>query len=305
MINNNHSALTGLSHAQILLSQLEKTRLTAPLNSFPVGKGLASLHLEDLHYVLCNEKGQSSVLSELKASPKEEHSVHLGFSCWYNYDILSVRNPSCAIICDYDPNMIALLDLIEVTIGEASTPDGFMELFWQELSSRENLDFQGLQAGEDFVHDLPSFREMMQKGGWLSTQDSFDTVKAMYAEKRVIHRELNIIDTANTFEQIGAWLKANSLEVDTLYTSNIPEWIYTTEIGKLPQMMTNLNHVISKSTKTITAQKQREGQGHATLRMQQGSHPPVKYNTRKSTISRADRKPDGESPPKRTRLNFS
>ncbi len=259
----------------------EENKEKSAFSDFPIQK--SDPHLEKVHHVLCNELGQTEVLEKL--NPSRSNGIHLGFSCWLNFDILAERKTPFAILCDFDPNMVALLDLMEQAIQRSKTPEEFMKNFWSNLSSQTELKFQGFLGLDGSLIDYKIFYNQMNEKGWLSSQEKFQTIKEMYAQDRIIHRLLDITDE-ESFDKINKWAKNHSLAFDTLYTSNIPEWLYSSNINT-DKMHKNTEKIIDPQTIVITAQKLNQlGKEGPKLSLTSGRHPKVRYQPRKKTRSR-------------------
>ena len=59
-------------------------------------------------YIGCNEEKQADMLVLLKGTSPiaAERRVHLGFSVWFNLDLMSVTKPAHGIICDINDYVI-------------------------------------------------------------------------------------------------------------------------------------------------------------------------------------------------------
>jgi len=254
---------------------------SSPLADFPIQEEHPAL--TKLHYVLCNEEGQKEILEQL--SPARSNGVHLGFSCWLNFDILSEKPTPYAILCDFDPNMLALLDLMQQIITISRTPEEFIETFWKELSSEDEINFNELFGSKGRI-DYEQFCEEMHQGGWLSTPEKFLIIREMYAQGRILHRKLDITEE-NAFNQIKHWALDHHLVFDTLYTSNIPEWIFQSTFAKRDALNKNAAKIIDPQTQVITAQKTyKYGGEQPKLSLKTGSHPPLQYEHSKNKRKR-------------------
>jgi len=249
-------------------------------HNFPLEK-TKPLSLDRVHYVLSNEKGQTKLFSELAPVSTRSNGIHLGFACWLNFDLIALRKPQFAILCDIDTDMIALLDLIKETVKTSSTQDEFIEAFWQKLSKTNN--FSGL-LGKKEILNKERFREKMQSKGWLSSQENFLTVKQMYFDGKIIHRVLNVTDTSGKFTQIQSWARENQLAFDTIYLSNIVEWVK----GNQTPMNQNIDKLMDAQTCVISAWKENPLTGSPLLHFEQGNIPEVKYAAKKKLTVRKE-----------------
>lgn len=236
--------------------------------------------LEKIHYVLCNETGQGETLVNLPNS--RPNGVHLGFACWMNFDILAVRDTPYAVLCDEDSNVVALLDLIKDAILESDGTGEFIETFWGKLSTTLGSDFKELIAGDGSPIDKATFARIAQEQGWLSSDDKFHVIKDMYSQGRIVHRQLNILEK-DKFRELQTWADEQGLCFDSIYTSNIPEWIYHSAIDS-DIMMANISRLIDPHTVTVTAQKESLVAKGARPKQSVtiGSHPKVQYTKTKT-----------------------
>ncbi len=250
----------------------------SPIADFPVASS-GKLKLEDAHYIICNEGKQGETLAELSQSEAPDNSVHLGFSCWFNLDVIATRHPSYAVIGDVDPNIIALLDIIEEKVGQCDTKEQFLQAFWDDLSNREDLVFYLL--GPDGMLDFNRFSDFVSKQGWMQSTDNYAVIKDMYKEGRIIHRKLDITDKEN-MESIKGWAEKNNLKFDTLYASNIQEWLKNNR--KLDEMK-HFEALADANTYGISAFKENPMRGAPQQHLKRGGIPELQYNKKRKRSS--------------------
>ena len=263
------------------ISSLAEQPAQPPFKDFPLPFS-PILKLNDIPYVLCNEEGQRDVLTLLESIPHSENGIHLGFSCWFNYDCISIRSPSKAIICDIDQNTIAVLNMIKRIVADSKNSDQFMELFWKALQENPDLDFPGLIAeqGECLNYDRFCLK-MKTNGGWLSSEEHFEVIKRMYRDGLIIHCQLNIAKDVSAFDSLQQWAIQNKLSFDTIYISNIPEWLFIHSKDQLSQMKTNLNKLLDAKTYVLSAWKKMMTKGSPELHFGLGSIPEMSYDSLK------------------------
>lgn len=272
--------------ASQLAKRVRVVQKQCPLGTFPL-QPLPSGEIKQVHYVLCNEGNQIEVLNQLanEEKPTQRQRVHMGFSCWFNFDLMAERKSSMGIICDIDPNIIYLLDLFKKTILSSETPKEFTEALWTNLGTLENADFIGTLLDYEGSKDLASFQEAYLNRGWLKNQENFDHIKHLYQENKIVHRELDIRNS-ESFQKIENWLNTQDLRLDTFYDSNIPEWVQSKE----KTLQENVQKVIHEDTHVLTAQTKVKGQGTPQLSLTKGKHPKLKYVLREKTTTRLIKK---------------
>lgn len=192
-------------------------------------------------YLLCNEERQDKTLAALpKGTAQDGGSVHLGFSVWFNLDLIAQTKPSRAVICDIDPHVIELYKAFEQILERCDTPLDFAD------------EMNRYILGKPFAYyDFKD--ELQRKGSWLSSQKSYVTVRQMCLEGRIYFGYLNLADRGGLFDQIGKWLQRQNLYVQTLYISNIFVWLKKANMETLTQGSANIMKVVSHRTQTIHA----------------------------------------------------
>lgn len=125
--------------------------------------------------------------------------------------------------------------------------------------------------------DKSAFADLVTSSGWLSNPDSFQAIKEMYANGKIIHRELDIT-REDSFTQLERWREENQLSFSTIYTSNIAEWLHHTR-GAEEKMIANIDRLASPDTSVISAQKKTllRGGERPVQKITEGSHPRLSY----------------------------
>lgn len=224
-----------------------------PLCNFPIKESKTD-KLDDIHYVLSNETEQNRLLDNIRQIPNRPNGIHFGFACWLNFDLIALKKSTGGVICDINEEMISLLDLMKDAVLNSQSRNEFIDLFWQKLTERLHEKFIGILCNEGCL-DKEAFRARVMSSGWLSCDEFFYTIKTLYQKKLIIHRVLDIVDQNHSFSGIKAWLIQNNLAVDTLYISNIPEWILYSGAAKYQLMTANLQELIDPRTIIINAWK--------------------------------------------------
>lgn len=170
-------------------------------------------------YFMCNEEKQDVVIEELGCYDKKEKSIHIGFSSWFNFDILATRDPSIAVIGDISPKMIDYLDLIKTVILRSANRASFLKNLTEELNY-QSAYFGLPKEGAVFFFE----NELDRKESWLFSDEKFDVIKHMYEDDKIMHVKWNICDV-QMFLKVQRLITENGLSVDTVYVSNIYEWL--------------------------------------------------------------------------------
>lgn len=187
----------------------------SPFNDFP---NLSKQH-DTTVFQLCNEKHRARTLVKLGKYPKIPESLHFGFSCWANYDIMAERQSKYGILCDISPAAIKYLDELRNMILLSSDLDSFIKLFRAEF------------------YEAPLIcktisEEKNRPRYWVGDGDKFLYIQKMYKEGRIKHVQLNMSNNTGMFSKINDFIKQKGWRVDTIYTSNVREWIATRRMKK-------------------------------------------------------------------------
>lgn len=173
-------------------------------------------------YITCNEQNQQSVLKLLASQSAEVvkgSRLHVGFSVWFNLDVIATTKPDYAVLFDIDP---AVLHFVYPSIQKAITSANSREEFINHLVSAVEKDPLMSPIAGSLKTDLS---ELSQSGyGFLASEDNFQFVKAKFAANAIYFGQMNLAIEDN-IDLLMKWIKENHLQLDTLYLSNIPEWI--------------------------------------------------------------------------------
>lgn len=192
-------------------------------------------------YIGTNETGLGDVRKILLGTPKVNGGCHIGFSGMHNFDIMAMRKSEYGIICDFNPDnkrfLNLLVDLTKISPNRESFVKKLIafikenekvaskELFQSPSLPRSSITFS-LNVDSMLDPDQEVAGELYREGSWLSTDEGFATIKEMALKDKIIAITQDIRSTEN-FKAIAKTLRDNSLEIDTLYTSNIFEYMET------------------------------------------------------------------------------
>lgn len=201
-------------------------------------------------YIFCNETDQEMTLSKLNACPIDEKAtrLHIGFSLWFNFNIVANRHSDAAIIIDIDPKVLAVLELLKLAVLKSDTPETFCKLFSAELAK-----YPYLQAfpNEYFAELL--LQETKLEHGFLYSQELFSHIKKLFHQNKIFFAEFDARDN-NAVDLLVKWIRENDLYLDTLYLSNIAEWLLQSgDQDAMKKFATNLTTLIAKNTICIDA----------------------------------------------------
>jgi len=204
-------------------------------------------------YIICNEQQQDQTIQGLKmlfAKDAKLPTVHIGFSLWFNLDLLSETNMQYAILFDIDKNVLALYQLIHEILKDnaINTPEKFLHALFDRLKTdKENLSFYPIEYLEEELA-----KQLRQPTGFLSSVNNFLKVKNMFQEGKIFYGHVDLTDV-DKIQQVSNWCKKNNLKIATLYISNIPEWIVENKKTRKDQLIQSITLLTQDDTMIIDA----------------------------------------------------
>jgi len=191
---------------------------------------------------MCNEQGQAETIAQL-LSLKWEGGGHIGFSGWFNFDIIAATRPKQALICDINPRMIAFYEVFQKILLSSKTREGFLASLQQHL-----LD-EGDYYDNGYLFQLDG--ELERDGGWLSTQAGYAFVKQLHEQEKVVYRDLNAAADLSEFTAIEQQFAVP--QFTTVYASNIYEWLEQSDEETRVQFLKNMNCLLQRGGVYIDA----------------------------------------------------
>lgn len=222
------------------------------------------LHLINLQYpfennlyFFCNEQDQEKIIEELKKSKKIKNSCHFGFSTLFNYDVIAAKESEIAIICDISEVVFKYHSIIKKSILKAQTKEEFVKIVLQEIEDSKILE----EFTEEYLAKISSdikkeevwkyfLNENTRKGSFLNDDKSFLHIKTMYQNNKIFHINLNAADKNDNFLILSKWFEMKDYYVDTIYLSNIFEWLGSDDKKIFLQ---NIKHLMNTTTCVIDA----------------------------------------------------
>lgn len=203
-------------------------------------------------YINTNENGVMETALRLGSYPLVEGGIHIGFSGWHNFDIMAQRLSSRGLICDINPENTLFLATALKYIRAYEDKDIFIEkmtLFVKKYhyggdrnASRstilgkiqpKNIKFSLNVSDEPPYPDhFTVFEEVMlekaRETSWLYTQERYNHIRTLaLTDKIAVITESICADSV--FKSIKALFINNAMYIDTVYISNIGEWMYEAE----------------------------------------------------------------------------
>lgn len=205
-------------------------------------------------FLRTNEKNTQGAAKRLNEKKKTANSCHIGFSGWHNFDIIALRQSTYGIICDCNPaNEILINRTIEILRLSKNRFDFVKKItpFIEEAELKYNfvpIDNGNLIAADDVKGEL------IREGSWLSENKKFEHIKMMALKDKISAKTVNIL-TTSIFTKIASLLRDNAIDIDTVYISNICNYMNTEERKKAFQ--TTLDKIIQLDTLIINCPENR------------------------------------------------
>jgi len=194
-------------------------------------------------YTLSNEQNQDSIDS---ISSSFHGDVYMGFSGWFNYQLMFKRNVKYAFLLDKNLPVVLLHRMTAEVIRRSRDRFEFVKNFEAALQSSTRLGLEGDWSELKFMTQI--------KGSWLGSDENFSFIKRMYEDNRIISSMADI-RLNSVFARIARWLKENNFMMDAVYSSNILAWVIKDRNGP-QEYYDSLSTVSSPSTIIIDSERQ-------------------------------------------------
>ncbi|KTD49401.1 hypothetical protein Lrub_0500 [Legionella rubrilucens] len=203
-------------------------------------------------YINTNESGVVQTAQTLDLFPRVEGGVHVGFSGWHNFDIMAQRLSSRGLICDINPENTLFLATALKYVRQCEDQDAFIEKMTAFVkkyhyggsrdTSRSSVLGKIKPKSIKFclnVSDEPPYPdhftvleevdlERRRETSWLYTTERYKHIRTLaVTDKIAVITESICAD--NVFKSVKNLLINNAMRIDTVYVSNIGEWMYQPE----------------------------------------------------------------------------
>lgn len=220
----------------------------------PLSKKIRACHNPDIEpkntdmvYIGTNEEKLKSSKNILYRSKKIglDDVCHIGCSGYYNFDVAYWRKSDYIIIFDINPKQIKFMKHTLLILKSSSDRRKFVDNCISYMDKIYDVTYQEEIIFSPNISNDPSYAkikiaqnnhldlrdeviqiiyELTRSGSWLSTDVSYEYIRKLaIADNIAIFCE--DIKSTNIFKYIGELLKTNHIMIDTLYVSNIHDYV--------------------------------------------------------------------------------
>lgn len=200
-----------------------------------IAKELAGFNNPRVHgqingiYITTNETNLAGTHQLLERQPRPPlETIHIGCATWHNLDIIWTRKSTYGLILDFNSKNAEFISKTVELINSCESRDAFKTAMIQYLHSlrgaERNLFFHNDQMG------LPTDRierELSREGGWLQSEESYLYIKREVVSKGRLISITEDMRNWENFSKIREFLDSKKIVVDTLYMSNICNFMNT------------------------------------------------------------------------------
>lgn len=202
-------------------------------------------------YITTNESNLPAVRKILLNTPKVSESCHIGFSGWYNFDIMALRESAYGLICDFNPENKIFLEKTLELLKSSQTREIFVKAIRQYIQStpiRFEFNVGDESSAQDSDEEVRN--ELTREGSWLSNDKGFEHIKTLAKQDKIAVITQNICNS-HQFQKIAKIYQDNGISIDTLYLSNI--WSPVSMEGEKAKKsyLSTVHYLIKPNTKII------------------------------------------------------
>jgi hypothetical protein len=192
-----------------------------------------------------------------------EH-CHIGLGGYYNFDVASWRQSKRIIIFDYNSDQISLLKRTIILIDQCQFREDFVKHMINYLDNKQhimkfNCNSSADPSYEDFKRHCFEDRfevmelkcELYRPSSWLNTDSSYKYIRNLVLNNKVDIISLDIRQT-EIFKQLAEILNSHHIVIDTVYLSNVMDFMKFEELKLFYQ---SLSYIVKMDSLVITAEK--------------------------------------------------
>lgn len=207
-------------------------------------------------YIGSNEEDRQETFNSLANSLPTTTSCHIGFSSWFNFDIIFKRKSSRAVLIDFNPRTKAFLQETLNLVMTSGDRNEFAGRISQHIA-KDKYNYSPNVSEEveySYQPEEEVFVEQTIPNNWLNSDEGFNYIKTLAKEGKIAIITENICSDEK-MKRISSVIKENGYFVDTLYVSNIAKYM-TTETDR-NFYIRSINHLSGSKTKIIHVPSER------------------------------------------------
>ncbi len=193
---------------------------------------------DDTIYANSNESNYQTVLESIrKARGALNGGVHIGVSGIQNLDMMAARRSQWGVLIDINKRTGEFFELIGRIFQR------YPAISREEFKARLVVEMNNYQVGGKSLLNyffnsrmsLINFKDdINQEYSWLADDDRFEYIKQLFLKDRIVTINGNIADQI-LFAKIADWARKYGVRIDTLYLSNVLDWVRDTNEQDLYQ----------------------------------------------------------------------
>jgi hypothetical protein len=186
-------------------------------------------------YIGTNEEDRQKTFDCLATNSANPQSCHVGFSSWFNFDIIVKRQSSQAILIDFNPNTKSFLVETLNCVITSENRSKFSDKMYQYVKNNQKQFSNNVCAGDEQIFyenceeiEDEVYCESKIPGSWLNSDEGFNYIKKLANEGKIAIITEDIC-SHEKFSRISNVISENGYSIDTLYVSNIAKYMTTDE----------------------------------------------------------------------------
>lgn len=179
-------------------------------------------------YITTNEVGLETTNSVLRSHPRKPLSCHIGFSGWYNFDLMALRKSSYGIICDFNPQNRRFIEKTVQLLRESPSRQLFIAKLTKFLQGDRSIEFSPNVTRSPINPVDEINEELTRNGSWLCNDESFLYIRSLAMLDTIAAITVDIRDST-PFRKMTRLFQDNGIAIDSLYLSNISFYMFSGE----------------------------------------------------------------------------
>lgn len=214
-------------------------------------------------YILTNETGLEMAQTFPIPVPSAHWSstIHIGCAAWHNLDIICMRHSDYGLIVDFNPQNTAFMQKTFQWIQESESREAFVEKVLHYLNHLKGPErgvfFHPDQKGK-LTHRITG--ELEREGSWLQSDINYEYLREQLILKGRVTTITEDFCNTETFRGIKKALNTQQVKIDTLYLSNMGQFMRSE--GQKHSFGRSLNHLLQEETLLIHCPKSSHSNAH-------------------------------------------